>query len=105
MNFVSCRSRLVQSSARSVLGFLLGSMVNSTFSGVSPRKTPTNTSLENVHMNRYTATDKTLRACPLVKKKLWGGEFWTDGFCEHRGHKHGDESQIGNLCAPARARI
>ena len=31
-------------------------------------------------MNRYTATDKTLRACPLVKKKLWGGEFWTDGY-------------------------
>ena len=36
------------------------------------------------------------RRCPQVKKKLWGGEFWTDGYFASTVGKHGDESMIGN---------
>ncbi len=35
------------------------------------------------------------RRCPQVKKKLWGGEFWTDGYFASTVGKHGDEKQIG----------
>src|ERR687895_1933514 len=35
-----------------------------------------------------------LAACPEVKKKLWGGEFWTDGYFVSTVGKHGDESVI-----------
>jgi putative transposase len=34
------------------------------------------------------------RACPEVKKKLWGGEFWTDGYFISTVGRHGDESVI-----------
>ena len=35
------------------------------------------------------------RRCPQVKKKLWGGEFWTDGYFASTVGKHGDENMIG----------
>lgn len=35
------------------------------------------------------------RRCPQVKKKLWGGEFWTDGYFASTVGKHGDEQMIG----------
>ncbi|MCU7908676.1 MAG: IS200/IS605 family transposase, partial [Candidatus Thiodiazotropha sp. (ex Lucinoma aequizonata)] len=44
---------------------------------------------------------KSLRAreifchCPHVKKKLWGGEFWSDGYFASTIGKHGDEAMIG----------
>jgi len=34
--------------------------------------------------------------CPHVKKKLWGGEFWTDGYFASTVGKHGDENMIAN---------
>jgi putative transposase len=33
-------------------------------------------------------------ACPEVKKQLWGGEFWTDGYFVSTVGKHGNESVI-----------
>ena len=36
------------------------------------------------------------RRCPHVKKQLWGGEFWTDGYFASTVGKHGDETMIGN---------
>ena len=33
--------------------------------------------------------------CPHVKKQLWGGEFWSDGFFASTVGKHGDEAMIG----------
>jgi REP element-mobilizing transposase RayT len=36
-----------------------------------------------------------LRRCPQVKKKLWGGEFWTDGYFASTVDKHGNEDKIG----------
>jgi len=32
--------------------------------------------------------------CPQVKKILWGGEFWTDGYFATTVGKHGDENTI-----------
>ena len=34
--------------------------------------------------------------CPEVKKQLWGGEFWTDGYFGSTVSKHGDENMITN---------
>ena len=34
------------------------------------------------------------RLCPEVKKKLWGGEFWSDGYFASTVVKHGDEGTI-----------
>jgi len=35
------------------------------------------------------------RRCQQVRKKLWGGEFWTDGYFASTVGKHGDEEMIG----------
>ena len=35
------------------------------------------------------------RSCPHVKKQLWGGEFWTDGYFASTVGRHGDEEMIG----------
>ena len=34
--------------------------------------------------------------CPDVKKKLWGGEFWSDGFYVATVSEHGNEKVIAN---------
>jgi putative transposase len=34
------------------------------------------------------------RRHPEVKKQLWGGEFWTDGYFVHSVSKFGDEAAI-----------
>ena len=33
--------------------------------------------------------------CPQVKKKLWGGQFWTDGYFVSTVGQHGNEETIG----------
>jgi REP element-mobilizing transposase RayT len=35
------------------------------------------------------------KRCPQVKKQLWGGEFWTDGYFASTVGKHGNEEVIG----------
>ncbi len=34
--------------------------------------------------------------CPEVKRQLWGGEFWSDGYFASTVGKHGDENMITN---------
>src|SRR5215210_8535508 len=34
------------------------------------------------------------RACPAVKRQLWGGEFWSDGYFISTVGRHGNESAI-----------
>ena len=36
------------------------------------------------------------KACPEVKKYLWGGEFWTDGYFVSTVGAHGNEQMIKN---------
>jgi REP element-mobilizing transposase RayT len=33
--------------------------------------------------------------CPQVKKKLWGGQFWTDGYYVNTVGMHGNEKTVG----------
>ena len=35
------------------------------------------------------------KLCPQVKKKLWGGEFWSDWYFASTVGKHGNENMIG----------
>ena len=35
------------------------------------------------------------KICPQVKKQLWGGEFWSDGYFASTVGKHGNENMIG----------
>ena len=35
------------------------------------------------------------RRCPEVRKQLWGGEFWTDGYFASTVGRHGNEKAIG----------
>lgn len=34
------------------------------------------------------------RLCPYVKRKLWGGELWSDGYFVSTVGEHGNEAQI-----------
>jgi len=34
------------------------------------------------------------KRCPQVKKQLWGGEFWTDGYFASTVGRHGNENTI-----------
>ena len=36
------------------------------------------------------------RSCPEVKKQLWGGEFWSDGYFASTVGKHGNENMIAS---------
>ena len=36
------------------------------------------------------------RSCPEVKKQLWGGEFWSDGYFASTVGKHGNEDTIAS---------
>ena len=37
---------------------------------------------------------KQFKKCPHVKKQLWGGEFWSDGYFASTVGKHGNEQVI-----------
>lgn len=56
---------------------------------------PTYSVTKIVTMVKSLTARQIFQRCPQVKKLLWGGEFWTDGyFCSTVG-KHGDEDMIG----------
>ena len=48
-----------------------------------------------VQMIKSITARKIFEKCPKVKKKLWGGEFWTDGYFASTVGKHGNEEMIG----------
>nr|WP_295783801.1 IS200/IS605 family transposase [Rhodoferax sp.] len=48
-----------------------------------------------VTMLKSITAKEIFKRCPQVKKKLWGGEFWTDGYFASTVGKHGDEATIG----------
>ncbi len=39
------------------------------------------------------------KTCPEVKKQLWGGELWTDGYFISTVSAHGNEEMIKNYVA------
>ncbi len=46
-------------------------------------------------LKRLTARE-IFRQCPQVKKQLWGGEFWTDGYFASTVSKHGNEMTLAS---------
>ncbi len=49
-----------------------------------------------VTMVKSLTAREVFKRCPQVKKQLWGGEFWTDGYFASTVGKHGDEEMISN---------
>ena len=56
---------------------------------------PTYSVTKIVTMVKSLTAREIFRRCPHVKKILWGGEFWTDGYFASTVGKHGDEEVIG----------
>ena len=48
-----------------------------------------------VRMIKSLTAREVFRRCPQVKRQLWGGEFWTDGYFGSSVGKHGTEDMIG----------
>ena len=55
---------------------------------------PTYSVTKLVTMIKSLTARHVLSRCPQVKKQLWGGEFWTDGYFASTVGKHGDENMI-----------
>ena len=49
-----------------------------------------------VQMVKSLTAREIFRRCPHVKKMLWGGEFWRDGYFASTVGKHGDETMISH---------
>jgi putative transposase len=57
---------------------------------------PTYNVTKIVTMIKSLTAREVFKRCSQVKKKLWGGEFWTDGYFASTVGKHGNEDTIGN---------
>jgi REP element-mobilizing transposase RayT len=55
---------------------------------------PTYSVTKIVMMIKSLTAREIFRFCPQVKKQLWGGEFWSDGYFASTVGKHGDEGTI-----------
>ena len=56
---------------------------------------PTYSVTRVVTMIKSITAREVFKRCPQVKKQLWGGEFWTDGYFASTVGKHGNEDMIG----------
>ncbi len=59
------------------------------------RSVPTYSVTKIVTMVKNLTAREIFKRCPQVRKKLWGGEFWTDGCYGDTVGKHGNEDTIG----------
>jgi REP element-mobilizing transposase RayT len=57
---------------------------------------PTYSVTKIVTMIKSLTAREIFKKCPHVKKQLWGGEFWSDGYFASTVGKHGDEKVIQN---------
>jgi putative transposase len=55
---------------------------------------PTYSVTKVVTMLKSITAREVFKRCPSVKKQLWGGEFWSDGYFASTVGKHGDEGMI-----------
>ena len=58
-----------------------------------------------VRMIKSITAQEVFRRCPKVKKQLWGGEFWTDGYFASTVGKHGDEQDDRAVRGKARQSV
>ena len=57
-----------------------------------PEMSPT----EIVRIVKSVTAKRVFKECPKVKKKLWGGNFWSSGFYISTVSEHGNEMVISN---------
>ena len=57
---------------------------------------PTYSVTKIVTMIKSLTAREVFNRCPHVKKQLWGGEFWTDGYFAATVGQHGTEETVGN---------
>lgn len=57
---------------------------------------PTYSPTQIVRTVKSITAREVFKECPEVKKKLWGGEFWSDGFYVATVSEHGNENVIAN---------
>jgi REP element-mobilizing transposase RayT len=57
---------------------------------------PTYSVTKIVRMIKSLTAREIFKVCPQVKKQLWGGEFWSDGYFATTVGKHGDEKMIAD---------
>ena len=55
---------------------------------------PTYSVMKLVTMIKSITAREVFKRCPEVEEKLWGGEFWTDGYFVSTVGKHGNEDMI-----------
>ena len=56
---------------------------------------PTYSVTKVVTMIKSLTAREVFKRCPQVKKQLWGGEFWTDGYFASTVGKHVNEDMVG----------
>jgi putative transposase len=56
---------------------------------------PTYSVIRVVTLIKSLSAREVFKRFPQVKKQLWGGEFWTDGYFASTVGKHGNEDMIG----------
>lgn len=56
---------------------------------------PTYSVAKSVTVLKSISAKEVFRRGPHVKKRLWGGDFWTDGYFASTVGKYGDEAMIG----------
>ena len=57
-----------------------------------PKYSPT----EIIRIIKSITAKQVFKECPEVKRVLWGGEFWSDGFYVATVSEHGNEKVISN---------
>ena len=57
---------------------------------------PSMSPAEIIRIVKSITAKRVFKECPKVKKKLWGGEFWTAGFFVASVSEHGNEQVIAN---------
>ena len=60
------------------------------------QRVPTYSVTKIVALIKSLTAREIFQRCPHVKKQLWGGEFWTDGYFASSVGKHGNEDMISN---------
>ncbi|AFY60866.1 IS200/IS605 family transposase [Synechococcus sp. PCC 6312] len=57
---------------------------------------PTYSVTKLVTMLKSLTAREIFKRCPQVKRQLWGGEFWSDGYFASTVGKYGDEKMIAS---------
>ena len=60
------------------------------------QRVPTYSVTKIVTLIKSLTAREIFQRCPHVKKQLWGGEFWTDGYFASTVGKHGNEEMLSN---------